>query len=85
MIEAIAGMPDGRIGFRVWGKVTAADYDDVLIPALREAMEERGEVRLVFQAGPGVRGLQPRDDGCRRHDRLGSASSTGRPGSAWPW
>lgn len=52
MIEAIAGMPDGTIGFRVWGRVTAADYDDVLIRALREAVDEHGEVRLVFQAGP---------------------------------
>ena len=52
MIEAIAGMPDGTIGFRVWGKVTAADYDDVLIPALRKTVDEHGEVRLVFRPGP---------------------------------
>jgi hypothetical protein len=52
MIESIAGMPDGTIGVRVWGKVTAADYDDVLIPALQAVIDDRGEVRLVFQAGP---------------------------------
>ena len=52
MIEAIAGMPDGTIGLRVWGKVTAADYDDVLMPALRQAVDAHGEIRLVFEVGP---------------------------------
>ena len=49
MIEAIAGMPDGTIGFRVWGKVTAADYDDVLIPALREAIDGLGHQSQALQ------------------------------------
>jgi hypothetical protein len=53
MIEAIAGMPDGTIGLRASGRVTGADYDDVLMPALRQAVDEHGEVRLVFQVGPG--------------------------------
>jgi hypothetical protein len=52
MIEAIAGMSDGTVGIRVWGRVTGADYDEVLLPALRQAVDEHGEVRLVFQVGP---------------------------------
>jgi hypothetical protein len=52
MIEAIADMPPGTVGLRVWGEVTAADYNDVLIPAVRKAAEDNDEIRLVFQAGP---------------------------------
>jgi hypothetical protein len=52
MIEAIADMPAGTIGLRVWGSVTRDDYVDVLMPAVSKAAEEHGEIRLVFQAGP---------------------------------
>jgi hypothetical protein len=52
MIEEIADMPPETSGLRVWGDVTAADYTDVLIPAVKRAAEEHGEIRLVFQVGP---------------------------------
>jgi hypothetical protein len=52
MIEAIADMPPKTVGLRVWGDVTAADYTDVLMPAVRRAAADHGEIRLVFQAGP---------------------------------
>ena len=47
MIEPIADMPPGAIGFRVEGEMTDADYADVLAPALREAAGT-GEVRMLF-------------------------------------
>jgi SpoIIAA-like len=52
MIEEIAEMPAGTVGLRVWGEVTGAEYKDVLLPAVQRAVDEHGEVRLVFQAGP---------------------------------
>jgi hypothetical protein len=52
MIEAIEGMPEGTIGFRATGRVTADDYRNVLLPAL-QAAAETGDVRLVYAAGPG--------------------------------
>jgi hypothetical protein len=52
MIEQIAEMPAGTVGLRVWGEVTREDYNDVLIPAVRKAVEDHDEIRLVFQAGP---------------------------------
>ena len=55
MIEDIAGMPPKTVGLRVWGDVTAADYTDVLMPAVRRAVGEHGEIRLIFQAGPDFR------------------------------
>jgi hypothetical protein len=35
VVEAIAGMPKGTIGFRPAGPVTREDVEDVLLPALR--------------------------------------------------
>jgi hypothetical protein len=47
MVEALSEMPAGTIGVRISGRVTGADYRDVLIPALRSAVES-GEVRALF-------------------------------------
>jgi len=59
VIEAIADMPAGTIGLRVWGTVTRDDYVDALMPALRQAGEDRGEIRLVFQIGPDFQHFTP--------------------------
>jgi hypothetical protein len=50
--------PAGSVGFRVAGKVTRRDYEDVLIPALREAIEGGGEIRCFCQVGPGFEGYE---------------------------
>jgi hypothetical protein len=47
MIERIEDMPAGAIGLRASGKLTRAEYREVLEPALREGLES-GELRLVF-------------------------------------
>ena len=51
MIEPIEGAPDGVIAFKAVGKVEGSDYDSVLRPAIDKAVEERGNVRLVYQLG----------------------------------
>ncbi len=48
MIERIQDMPAGTIGFQASGKLTRADYHDVLEPALRDAVQA-GEIRMVFR------------------------------------
>ena len=50
MIRNMRGMPAGTIGFEAVGKVTAADYDDVLVPAISAAIE-RHDVRLLYVLG----------------------------------
>jgi hypothetical protein len=47
MIERLDDMPAGTVGLRASGKLSRADYREVLEPALREAVES-GELRLVF-------------------------------------
>jgi hypothetical protein len=52
LIEAIADMPNGTVGFRVDDELSDADYHDVLAPGLRAAAEV-GEVRLLLVGAPG--------------------------------
>jgi hypothetical protein len=40
-------MPAGTVGLRATGKLTKADYSEVLEPALKEGIE-KGELRLLF-------------------------------------
>lgn len=47
MIERIADMPPGTVGFRASGAVSADDYRDVLEPDLQRAAEA-GEIRLIY-------------------------------------
>ena len=57
MIERIEDMPAGTIGFSASGKLTRADYKDVLEPVLRDAAEA-GEIRMVFEIKD-FKGLEP--------------------------
>jgi SpoIIAA-like len=47
VVETLAEMPEGTIGFRISGRVTGEDYRDVLIPALSGGVEE-GSLRALF-------------------------------------
>jgi len=48
MLEPIAGLPDGVIGFEAVGEVAADDYRDTLVPAMEAAA---GPIRLVYVLG----------------------------------
>jgi hypothetical protein len=69
LIEHVDDMPPGTLGLRARGKLTKADYRDMLEPALREALES-DDVRLLFvltgfqglEPGIGPRGVFPRHD-----------------------
>jgi SpoIIAA-like len=58
MVERIEDMPDGTIGFRATGKLTKADYEQVLMPPLRELVEAEKEIRLLFVASDEVEQLE---------------------------
>ena len=59
MIERIAEMPEGTIGFAFSGEVTRADYEKTLIPPIREAIENEEEIRASACSGPGSKGTRP--------------------------
>jgi hypothetical protein len=48
MIERIAEMPTGTVGFRVAGEVEREDYQDVLVPELRRALDAGGGLRTLY-------------------------------------
>lgn len=48
MIESIADMPPGTLGFRVAGEIEREDYDNVLTPQLRRAVEGGGGLRTLY-------------------------------------
>jgi hypothetical protein len=50
MIQTLDGLPYGVIGFEAVGEVHAADYADVVIPAV-DAAAAAGGVRLVYVLG----------------------------------
>ena len=52
MIRVIENMPVGTVGVEARGEVTDEDYANVLVPALRTALEQ-GEVRLLYVLDPG--------------------------------
>ena len=58
MIEPLTDLPAGVIGFEAVGEVEAADYRDVLIPAMNEAAD-RHEMRLVYVLGERFTGYEP--------------------------
>jgi len=50
-------MPAGTVGFDLDGRITAEDYRDLLVPALRTAVES-GSVRVVIAVGPEYEGFE---------------------------
>lgn len=47
MIKQLENLPDGVVGLRASGEVTADDYRDVMVPVLDEALA-KGGVRLLY-------------------------------------
>src|SRR3954451_23219558 len=48
MVERMTDMPAGTLGFRVSGEVEREDYERVLVPELRAALEGRGGLRTLY-------------------------------------
>ena len=48
MVEQLQDMPAGTVGFRVDGDVEREDYDRILGPALRNALEGGGRLRTLY-------------------------------------
>ena len=51
MIERMQDLPEGVLGLRARGQVTAEDYQSVLVPALEEELSHHSRVRLLYVLG----------------------------------
>jgi len=58
MIERIQDLPDNVLGFTASGKVTAHDYEAVIIPAAEELFASQRKVRFLYHLGDGFEGFE---------------------------
>jgi hypothetical protein len=79
VIETLDAMPAGTLGFRATGELTAGDYREVLVPALKAAVES-GSLRAVFVIGPEYEGF---DLGTVKEDFKGLAPLALEHRDAW--
>lgn len=49
MINVLSGFPDNVLGFSGSGKITRADYDEVIIPAVEQALKTHEKIRLYYE------------------------------------
>ena len=59
MISTLEGLPDNVIGFEATGKVTDDDYEDVLVPAIRNIRDAHLKIRLIYVLGEDFEGWSP--------------------------
>jgi hypothetical protein len=58
MVERIPNLPDTVLGFRAKGKVTAKDYESVIIPAVEAMFSRRDKVRFLYHLGEDFSGFE---------------------------
>jgi hypothetical protein len=58
MIEVLSESQGNLLGVRAWGKITAQDYEAVLIPRLEELLQEHRQVRFLFLIDEDFQGME---------------------------
>lgn len=58
MVERIPDLPDYVVGFTGKGKVTAKDYESVIIPAVEEQFAKHEKVRCLYHLGEEFAGFE---------------------------
>jgi hypothetical protein len=59
MIEILEGFPGGVVALSAKGRVTRADYAEVLIPKVREALAGHAKIRCYYELGADFSGIEP--------------------------
>ena len=57
MIEQLTDFPGNVVAFLCTGRVTKADYETVLVPAVAGALRTHRKVRLYYETGADFSGL----------------------------
>jgi SpoIIAA-like len=52
MIRLLRDMPDGVLGLEAVDDVEREDYENVVVPAIEQAISRHGKVRLLYVLGP---------------------------------
>lgn len=59
MLELVTDLPPNVVEIEATGHVTAADYREVLEPAVTKALEQHDKLRLVYVLGDAFDGYSP--------------------------
>jgi hypothetical protein len=59
MVERIPDVPPNVLAFRAKGKVTADDYESVIIPAVEATFARHEKVRFLYHLGAEFAGFEP--------------------------
>ncbi len=59
MIAQIEGLPAGTLGFRAHGQVTAADYENIIVPDVEAAFALNRKLRLLYVTADDFTGFEP--------------------------
>lgn len=59
MIKQIEGLPAGTLGFCAHGQVTAADYENILVPDIEAAFALNRKLRLLYATADDFTGFDP--------------------------
>ena len=59
MLQRIGGLPEGVLGMRVVGRLSAADYESELEPAVNAVVASGRKVRLLLELGETYQGIDP--------------------------
>ncbi len=51
MIEILEGFPEGVVAISAKGRVTKNDYECVLVPKIKEALERHRKIRCYYELG----------------------------------
>ena len=79
MIETLGSLPAGVLGFKGSGKISRAEYEEMMGP-IYEALERGGPVNLLFVVGDDFSGL---DAGALWEDMKAGGSVGLKHRSAW--
>ena len=57
MIKVLEGFPEGVVALSCEGHVTRADYEQVLIPQVEEALRRHHKLRIYYEIAPSLSGF----------------------------
>lgn len=58
MVKLMTDLPDNVLGMYAEGKITAADYETVLIPAVEEKLRTNKKMRVLYQIADSFEGFE---------------------------
>lgn len=59
VIAQIEGLPAGTVGFRAHGQVTAADYENIIVPDVEAAFALNRKLRMLYVTAEDFTGFDP--------------------------